>query len=347
MTARRRFLSALLAALLTLGLGAACGGDGEAPTVTVMSRNMYLGADLGVVLEPEPGANLLELIDQVWEDIVASDLPIRAEAMADEILAAEADLVGLQEAMRYELAGDDPLSLDFVQLLLRALEERGEEYELVVDQVQFGGSFPTSFGEVSLEDRDAIIVRAAAGLELEDASSGQFGTAFEVPNPLGGTVRVIRGWTAVNVIPPDAEPFRFVNTHLEAFDEAIRVEQATELLADPLSTELPVVLVGDLNSAAPGGPAYELVLDDGTLLDAWVEAGAADAGLTCCWEGDLRTQDSLDSRIDLVLVSEEITVEAVDVVGEDPADRVATAAGEALWPSDHAGVVAILDLPEG
>ncbi|MFO7547388.1 MAG: hypothetical protein R6X29_00755 [Acidimicrobiia bacterium] len=43
--------------------------------------------------------------------------------------------------------------------------------------------------------------------------------------------------------------------------EGLRRAQVAELLAGPLDTRLPVVVAGDINSAAPDGPAYRLLLD--------------------------------------------------------------------------------------
>jgi hypothetical protein len=50
---------------------------------------------------------------------------------------------------------------------------------------------------------------------------------------------------------------------------------------------------------------------------------------------------TLTKRIELVLTKGGFNPVAVDVVSEESADR--TASG--LWPSDHAGVVATLQIP--
>ena len=82
--------------------------------------------------------------------------------------------------------------------------------------------------------------------------------------------------------------FRFVNTHLEAFDPAalvpsIRSLQAAELVAPggPATSDLPVVLLGDLNSdddtVEPGDQqAYR------TLLEAGMVERSTDNPLGCC-----------------------------------------------------------------
>jgi endonuclease/exonuclease/phosphatase family metal-dependent hydrolase len=147
-----------------------------------------------------------------------------------------------------------------------------------------------------------------------------------------------RGWASVDV-KIRGKRFRFVATHLEAFSAPVRNAQAAELLAGPAATGLPVVLVGDLNS----GPGFDLAayaaLQSGGFADAW----AGGPGLTCCFAADLSDPDAaLTKRIDVVLTKGGFATVSADVVGEDPADR--TPSG--LWPSDHAGVVATVELPD-
>jgi endonuclease/exonuclease/phosphatase family metal-dependent hydrolase len=105
----------------------------------------------------------------------------------------------------------------------------------------------------------------------------------------------------------------------------------------PLQTPLPVVLVGDMNSG-PGSDvgAYD-ILTGGGLADV------GGTGLTCCHANDLRNPDAtLTKRIDLVFARGGFRPVSAEVVGNEPADRIAGG----LWPSDHAGVVATLKLPK-
>ena len=138
--------------------------------------------------------------------------------------------------------------------------------------------------------------------------------------------------------------FRFVSTHLDGdclpFAPAVQNAQAAEVLAGPAATDLPVIYVGDLNSPAPTGTAYNNALAAG-FVDAWSHAGVG-AGLTCCQEDDMfNPVSTLSSRIDFVLFRGNFTVRKIEVVGEELSNR--TPSG--LWPADHAGVVATLGLP--
>jgi hypothetical protein len=79
--------------------------------------------------------------------------------------------------------------------------------------------------------------------------------------------------------------------------------------------------------------------------DAWTDANPSAPGFTCCQDPNLLNQTSkLSQRIDLVMLRGAIDVEEIHLVGDGPADR--TPSG--LWPSDHAGLAAELDVvPKG
>jgi endonuclease/exonuclease/phosphatase family metal-dependent hydrolase len=109
------------------------------------------------------------------------------------------------------------------------------------------------------------------------------------------------------------------------------------------------VLVGDLNSAAdssgpvpPGNdtPTYANLLAAG-FVDAAAGKNVKKPDLTCCQDADLANRNSnLTVRIDFVLTRGDLVASAVKVIGDKRGDKTPTG----LWPSDHAGVTAILHL---
>src|SRR3954447_26380852 len=88
-------ISALIAALVLLPVATA---DAKPATVKVMTRNLYLGADLSPGIQ---ATNLQELVNgagQILNQVDANNFPVRAKGLAQEIRTAKPDLVGLQEA---------------------------------------------------------------------------------------------------------------------------------------------------------------------------------------------------------------------------------------------------------
>ena len=166
-----------------------------------------------------------------------------------------------------------------------------------------------------------------------------------------GTINIERGFVAVDAQWADGRA-RFVNTHLEVpeLPVVIQAAQATELITTlavlPNSQQLPVVIVGDLNSGPDdnpivvGGqtivPPYHQFAQAG-YFDIWsVKPGDA-PGFTCCQAGDLLNVESLlFKRIDVILSAAAPSDVHARRVGGDAETK--TPSG--LWPSDHAGVLA-------
>ena len=94
-----------LAAALTLALlpslAVAKGkkqSQGAGKEINVMTRNLYLGADLGPPIAAKSVGEFTELNGGVLREVTANDFPVRAKGLAQEILKKKPDLVGLQEA---------------------------------------------------------------------------------------------------------------------------------------------------------------------------------------------------------------------------------------------------------
>lgn len=358
---RKRRAASLIAALTVAALVASAGAPASAGgkkkghrirNLTVMTQNLYLGTDIGPILTATP-ETLPFVAGAAWEQVQATDFPARAERIADIIADAKPHLVGLQEVSLWRTGDFEPtapftpaetVAYDFLQILLEALEARGMHYAPVATVENFDGEVPAVPPaalplDVRLTDRDVIIARTdlpAAHMKLANAQADNYG-AF-VPTPFG--IPILRGWTSVDV-KVRGKWLRFVNTHLEVQSFApIQVLQAAELLAGPVDTSLPTVLVGDFNSAGPPGPSDTATYGNITgvgFADAWSDTHPGEDGFTCCQSAELtNVPSSLAERIDHVFHRGGFTATMTDVVGDEVADM--TASG--LWPSDHAGVVA-------
>jgi endonuclease/exonuclease/phosphatase family metal-dependent hydrolase len=330
----------------------------DARVVRVMTRNVYHGVDAEIFAIPgaTSGLELLTRVAAVYNGYLARDFPARAAALATEIAATRPDLIGLQEAVlvRTQSPADGAttaattVAFDYVQLLLDALAARGLSYEVVAQSAGFDAELPSALGiDVRHMDREVILARADAKtseLKLSNAQAGNFAVNCTIPSRFGSFV-IRRGWVAVDA-KVRGRSFRFVSTHLDGdclpVTSGIQQAQAVELVAGPVSTELPIVLVGDLNSPPDGGGVGYNVFTSAGFSDAW-SLGGVGQGLSCCQDDDLLNAVSkLTSRIDFVLFRGDFTVRRATIVGDNPAART----GSGLWPSDHAGFVVEVAIPK-
>ena len=339
---------------LVVGIVAADEPNADRP-VRVMTRNLYLGADLTPAITATSFQDLAVKVAQIYGRVQATDFPTRATVLAREIGDADPLIIGLQEVALWRTGApgvlDGPVTpatnvaYDFLALLQGALAAAGTPYDAAVVQQELDVEVPSALGfDVRLTQRDVILVKS--GLSADELTVNARGSAIYatnlVFNVVGNPVTNTRGWTSVDVTA-NRRTFRLVNTHLEAFSAFHRWAQAGELLAagGPTDTALPVVLLGDLNSAPtePGPFSAYARLIGGGFHDTWLAVNASDPGYTCCnAENLLNPTPTMTQRIDHVLADWTGSVVSSRVVGIDPDNR--TPSG--LWPSDHAGVVAAL-----
>lgn len=327
-------------------------GDRE---ITVMSRNLYLGTDLGPAIFASNFNELVAAVTALFAEVQATNFPERAQALADEIAAKHPDLIGLQEVVLWRSQYPADLSptpnamtveFDFLHLLLDALDARGLHYTPVAISTGLDIEAPRQRSDLTLEDirltdREVILARtdlSVADLKLSNIQERNFANNLIIPL-FSGPFTILRGWASADV-KVRGKSFRFVTTHLEPFSPDVQVVQANELLQGPGSIDVPLVFIGDFNSNADGSgtPTYSNLIAAG-FVDAWSQTHPDDPGFTCCQDANLLNPMShLSERIDLVLFRGKFNTTDVDIVGENPDDR--TISG--LWPSDHAGVVATL-----
>ena len=352
---RIRAVGLLLAGLV--GLGAVglrpAWADPPQPAqrhLRVATYNLYLGADLTPLFTAASPQELIQRASQIYSNVVKTDFPSRAEAIAKLLAANPPEVAGLQEVSRWETGPiGGPLSprYDFLELLLAALTRHGLTYRPVAVNVNFT-SDPTPISPTTaarLTDRDVIIARTdlpSSRLKVSNPESHNFTAALVIPSAIPGlSFRVPRGWSAVEV-KLRGKTVRFVNTHLEAFSTTVRNQQARELAAALAGSAAPVVLVGDLNSAPDDSAGAYGTFAAAGYVDAWMVVHGPEGGFTAGQSELLDNVPSkLDHRIDYVLYQPRgVEAVAAEVLGEELEDRTPTG----LWPSDHAGVVATLHL---
>ncbi len=376
-----------------------------------MSRNVYLGSDLSGALAATNPTDLALATQQIWNNVQTTDFPHRAKLLAKEIKGAKPDLVGLQEVAIWR--GDDltpaqdgpvtpatTVKYDFLDLLMKELKNQGADYKVVRQQKEadieapLSGGTPTPVpggdpGDGRLTMRDVVLARK--GNKADVKTNLDFSQRFDkdeslVIEDIGGVVGfdvvVWRGFIGLDANVRGTQ-FRFVNTHLEAFDNTAKLAQAEHLVqtvpneAGPATVQsagMPVVLVGDLNSDdeivetlgnTPGHVADELPY--AALVDSGLEersydglnTDGLDAQYSCCFNDQLIGEapatalDDIDHTVDHVMVSDDDPGEGVDPNSNDIelVDSFATGDDPAQyarfnrWGSDHLGVVSTLQFP--
>jgi endonuclease/exonuclease/phosphatase family metal-dependent hydrolase len=321
--------------------------------VKVMTYNMYPGTEFSGVFGALSPDELVTEVAEAYLDVQASNVPERIDEIADQITTNQPDVVGLQEVAIWSVGAPfDPADAnlvvyDFLQMLLDRLEARGVHYAAISIQQNLTAELPAVFGpasalDVRYTDRVVILARTdlpASEMKIEAVGAGTFDTLLSFSSPVIGTLEVPRGWTSADV-KHRGKTYRFINAHLESFVEYYQIEQAREVATELTNTDLPVIVVGDFNSPAPGGNAYTILLSGG-LSDAWTSTNPGLAGLT--WPLSAELPSALlepDQRIDLVLYRGAVAAVSSDVLGEEASDLTPSL----FRPSDHAGVAASLVL---
>jgi endonuclease/exonuclease/phosphatase family metal-dependent hydrolase len=371
-------IAALIAALMLIPVATA---DAKPATVKVMTRNLYLGADLSPGIQAK---NLQELVNgagTILNQVDANNYPVRAKGLAKELLSQKPDIVGLQEASlwRTEPCDQNPLPpkattvrYDYIKSLLAEVNKNANLYRVAVVKNEFdfevwvnsdgnestaGPNCPMG-SEINgrLTMRDAILVRK--GVKVAKPKSGTFSTLLRV-KPAGVNVDVTRGWTAIDA-SVRGKKFHFVNTHLEAFDNSpngnptntdenlgngeIREAQAKQLIANggAARSKLPVVLLGDLNSDTK----TEVKKGDGlayrALLDSKFVERSTYTPLGCCLNADILTANGGGKKADFDHKVDHVMTNAPKKIKLVKSVITGLSPVNGFWDSDHAGVVSTL-----
>jgi endonuclease/exonuclease/phosphatase family metal-dependent hydrolase len=314
---------------------------GDPRTVSVMTRNIYLGGNINRPIRAAVDRTGREGIlalghanHELREVVTRTDFATRSRLLAAEIAAARPDLIGLQEVglwrrgpMQLDHVGRPDatqVDLDFLDMLLTDLANSGARYEVVhvqqlsdVEAPAFTGDpyagTAGSAADVRLTDRDVILVRSEPGLRIEASGGGAYQQRFQVE--LGDTIfPFVRGYAWADVALGSAR-IRFVNTHLESQSAQLARAQAEELLNGPAGDmSLPTVIACDCNSnpaslaarsSVPigSGAAYRLITDGHGYTDLWLQQQGRDGPGNTAWLSELVNDETADfeRRIDLVL----------------------------------------------
>jgi endonuclease/exonuclease/phosphatase family metal-dependent hydrolase len=385
---RMRRLSVVVSVVagMLAGAGAAAAKvPNDAPaTFGVMTRNVYLGADLTAGVHATDVQGLVNAAGGILNQVDENKFQVRAKGLAAEILGKQPALVGLQEVAdwRTEPCTQNPLPpkatqvrYDYLKLLLAQLNKGKRRYKAVIAEPEFDfevwantdgndatGGVGCPFGseiDARLTMRDVILARVGA-VTTSHAKSGHYKTLLQ-EKPAGVALNVTRGWVRVDAKLPTGFRFRFVDTHLESFDSSttnatntgkdvsngqIRKAQAKELFAKggPATGKLPVVLVGDLNS----DKKTSVKPGDGLADEALLKAGFAERSTTtplgCCLNASILTTKGGGKRSDFDHKVDHIMTNRPKKLTLLNSSVTGLKPVNGFWDSDHAGLFSTLQV---
>jgi endonuclease/exonuclease/phosphatase family metal-dependent hydrolase len=248
-------------------LVSACTDSGTSNGLTVVSRNLYLGGDIFLVVQAADAMGAAVATFEVWSSVQATNFPARATVIANEIAAANPDVIGLQEVAKWSTGApvvcnpdgsglqyvNNPqasdVQYDFLALLQAALVAKGLHYDVARQTQSFDAELcavnpavgPASAIDVRYTDRDVILVRT--GLVTQNPAGGLYSAMVEFPIPGTGDPGVSvpdrRAWNVVEV-QKNGQWYRVFETHLEVQEiptdwptpgYIIQLGQAGELVA--------------------------------------------------------------------------------------------------------------------
>lgn len=265
--------AAAVAGMALVGVATPAQAAEEPIPLTVMARNIYLGADVGKALELLP--DLSAAGEFMWDEVQATDFKARVPKLAAEAVEYRPAVIGLQEATTWNcrtgLFGDNVAVYDFTRDFLRAAEAAGEPYVVaqadgkeafnpgysigpipklttVRDPATFQPLFGSDTAECGFQLSDALLVRADLAAQVVRAGTSEFVDRHAI---IPVVFEVDRGYAWAD-IEFNGSPVRFVTTHLESMwatdDQNAGALQARQIVKDLRGTEIPLVVIGDINN---------------------------------------------------------------------------------------------------
>ena len=261
------FATLSLAALLTHGGSMPANATSE---ITVMTRNIYLGADVGKALALIP--DLPAAAQYMWDQMRKTDFESRSKLLADEINQYKPDVIGIQEATIWRcqknLWSKATTIYDFVEILLKQLSGEYEVAQLnsataynpgfsispipyltkVKDPEVFQRIFSQDSAFCGFETGDTLLVKKQLQSEVINLGNTEYEASYSIVPTL---MTIYRGYTWVD-IKINGTPTRFITTHLESLWDENKIpnsaRQARQLISDTSNTKMPLIIMGDFNS---------------------------------------------------------------------------------------------------
>jgi len=403
-----RRLLALLAALVFIPIIPA---HSEEPyRITVMSRNLYLGADVGVALELIP--NFPKAAQFMWDQVKKTNFTARAPKLAREAAQDRPEIIGVQEATiwycKKDLFSDKVEVFNFLDQFIAATKSTGVGYSLVtangVEAFNPGYSIaaipyvtkvrdPETFNPIFGQDTascgftisDALLVRDDVKDRIIQVGNTEYDATYSIVPTI---MTIYRGYTWADFKVQDSV-VRLITTHLESIWDENKIPnsalQAQQLVADLKDAKMPVVIMGDFNAdyrdprpqGAPN-PGEQPVASEtcptpggakcnaySTMIEAGFENASPEAqnpryftwGASALLNGPDKkrisaakkfgNQYGFTDRLDYIFTKNAYATVSSKIIGNVWPDGTGVwdCGKDKCFPSDHAGVVATIELP--
>jgi len=269
--------------------------------ITVMSRNIYLGADVGVALELIP--DFPAAAQFMWDQVKKTDFTKRANKLAAEAALDKPALIGIQEATiwycKKNLWSEKVAVFDFLDQFIKATQATGTSYSLatfdgidafnpgysiaaipyltkVEDPDLFLSLFGSSSAACGFTIGDAILVRDDLKKNIKLVGNSEYDATYSIVPTI---MTIYRGYTWVD-FEVNNSLVRVISTHLESIWDENKVpnaaKQVTQLISDVKETKMPLVIIGDFNSD-PRDPRPANAANPGLQPTASEECPAGDS----------------------------------------------------------------------
>jgi len=405
---RLRWLSVLFCALLLLPLAPA--QSNEPYRITVMSRNIYLGADVGVALDLIP--DFPAAAQFMWDQMKQTSFKARAPKLAKEVLQDRPEIIGIQEATSWrckkDLFGQEVEIFNFLENFLAATKIAGLSYSIasangvkafnpgysisaipyltkVVDPEVFNPIFGQDSAACGFVIGDALLVRDDVKSQIIQVGNSEYDATYSIVPLL---MKIYRGYSWADFRVQDSV-VRVITTHLESIWDENKIPnsaiQAQQLVSDLKDAKMPVIILGDFNadyrdprSLNDPNPGEQPVLSDtcptsggakcnaySTMIEAGFENASPDAknprnftwGASALLDGpdkkrakiakQLGNQYGFTDRLDYIFTKNVYATVSSKIIGNVWPDGsgVWNCGSKICFPSDHAGVVATIELP--
>ena len=219
----RLYKTFLVALLLLIQIPISASAD--SPTMTVMSRNIYLGADVGTAMKLLP--DFPAAAQFMWDQVKHNDFRKRAPKLAAELASAKPDLVGIQEATvwycKKDLWSSRVTVFDYLQLLTDATKSTGVGYSVakargveafnpgysisaipyltkVTDPELFPSIFKEKTAYCGFTIGDAILVRDDRASDIRQVGNTEYEASYSIVPTL---MTIYRGYTWVDIKESD------------------------------------------------------------------------------------------------------------------------------------------------